>query len=86
MSDRQLCKRRAGRNVAARIGIAEHLARALEGAVFPLWRREILLIARENEATPGVLSLLSCLPDAAFRSAEQIFAQLDVAVATSEWA
>ena len=86
MSDRQLCRRRAGRNAAARLGIAQHLARALEGAVFPLRRREILLIARENEASAGMLSLLSCLPDAAFRSEEHVFAQLDVPAATSEWA
>lgn len=56
--------------------LAEPLQRALEGAVFPLGREQLVRIARENSAAPALLTLLSALPE---RGA---FASLD-AVATA---
>lgn len=41
--------------------LARQLSDALQGAVYPLTRRELLLVARENEAPPMLLTLLSGL-------------------------
>jgi hypothetical protein len=63
--------------------MGQHLERALDGAVFPLRRREVLLVARENGAARTVLTLLSCLPDVPFRSAQEVVAQVDEAQLTA---
>lgn len=41
--------------------LARQLSDALEGAVFPLTRRELVLVARENEAPPMLLTLIGGL-------------------------
>jgi hypothetical protein len=80
MSVRQDLEERAGRRVGRPSGshlLAEHLTRALEGAVFPLRRREMVLVARENDAGRMILTMLSGLPDVAFRSAQEVIERLD---------
>jgi hypothetical protein len=49
-------------------GMKQPLQKALRGAVFPLSRSQLLLLARENEAPAVVLSLLSTLPEHRFES------------------
>jgi hypothetical protein len=44
------------------------LESALHGAIYPLQRRELLLVARENDAPSWLLTYLSGLPDLVFRS------------------
>lgn len=48
------------------------VASALEGAVYPLTRRQLVLVARANEAPRTLLSLLEGIPDATFRSLEDV--------------
>jgi len=52
--------------------LAGQVASALEGAVYPLTRRELVLVARANEAPRTLLSLLEGLPDAGYRSLEDV--------------
>lgn len=52
--------------------LAPHLAKALEGAVFPLDREAIIWVARENEAPSRLLTLLSQLPDRSYPSTDEI--------------
>lgn len=52
--------------------LAIQLDIALEGAVYPLRRREIVLVARENDAAPPLLTLLSGLPDQIFGSHDDV--------------
>lgn len=43
------------------------LSRALEGAVFPLSRSDLIRVARENEAPDTLLTLLEGVPDRTYR-------------------
>jgi len=52
--------------------LAGQVASALEGAVYPLTRRELVLVARANETPRTLLSLLEALPDARYRSLEDV--------------
>lgn len=58
--------------------MADDLQKALLGAVFPLSVEQLLRLARENEASAGVLSLLSTLPRSRFDSLEAVARQLEV--------
>jgi hypothetical protein len=57
--------------------MADDLQKALLGAVFPLSVDQLVLLARENEAAPGVLSLLSTLPRRRFESLEAVARELE---------
>ncbi|MCP3105424.1 DUF2795 domain-containing protein [Myxococcus sp. K15C18031901] len=61
----------------ARVGLHE----ALGGAVFPLTREELSWVARENEASATVLSLLAALPPGEFSSLEAVAEALQKAPA-----
>ena len=50
----------------------EPVAKALEGAVFPLTRSEIIAVARENEASSRMLTLLSDIPNALFANLKEL--------------
>jgi hypothetical protein len=52
--------------------LAQSLQQALLGAVFPLSTDQLLLLARENEAPPVVLTLLSTLPGRRFESLDEV--------------
>jgi len=51
---------------------ATELSDALAGAVFPLSRRELVLVARENEASRGMLATLSALPESQYRNPRDV--------------
>jgi uncharacterized protein DUF2795 len=57
--------------------LAEPLQNALLGAVFPLSTEQLVLLARENEAPPVVLSLLSNLPSRLFESLDAVQQELE---------
>jgi hypothetical protein len=48
--------------------LARSLSQALRGAVFPLCARQLVLLARENDASASLLTLLSGLPKSTFVS------------------
>lgn len=50
----------------------EPVAVALEGAVFPLSRPELLAVAKENEAPPRLLTLLSAIPNTLFANLKEV--------------
>ncbi|HYV48874.1 MAG TPA: DUF2795 domain-containing protein [Myxococcaceae bacterium] len=52
--------------------LAKQVATALEGAVYPLTRREVVLVARANEAPKTLISILEGIPDARFRSLDEV--------------
>jgi len=52
--------------------LAGSIAAALAGAVFPLERSQLVLVARENDAPPAILSLVSSLPDRRFASLAEV--------------
>jgi hypothetical protein len=52
--------------------LASSLRQALQGAVFPISRDHLLLVARENAASPELLTLLAGLPRGDFRSLEAV--------------
>jgi hypothetical protein len=52
--------------------LAQPLQKALLGAVFPLSTEQLVWLARENEAPPVVLSLLSNLPGRLFESLDAV--------------
>lgn len=52
--------------------VATELEAALAGALFPLSRRELLLVARENEAGEGLLAMLSALPESEYRNRRDV--------------
>jgi hypothetical protein len=60
--------------------LAPQGAFALEGAIYPLARREVLVLARENEAPAMLLSLLSLLPDRSFGGEDEVQAALHEAL------
>jgi Protein of unknown function (DUF2795) len=57
--------------------LARPLEEALRGAVFPLSAEQLVHVARENEASPIVLSLLSVLPRQQFVSLDAVTHALD---------
>lgn len=57
-------------DVAAQAARLAH--RALEGAVFPLEREQLVWVARENDAEPGWLSWLSQLAPRLYGSLEEV--------------
>lgn len=61
--------------------LAQQVSEVLLGAVFPLWRLQLLRVARENEAPPTLLTLLSQLPDACYASLAEVQEALDEPVA-----
>lgn len=69
------------RDVEAKLGtpsaMAEPLDAALAGAVYPLNREELVLVARENEAPPLLVTLLSGLGPGDFRSQRAVEEALD---------
>ena len=50
---------------------------ALQGAVYPLGGRQLVQVARENEAPPTILTLLSALPERAFASLDDVARAVD---------
>ena len=52
--------------------LAKQVAAALEGAVYPLTRREVVLVARANEAPKTLISILEGIPDGRFRSLDEV--------------
>ncbi len=52
--------------------LAGDVGRALAGAVFPAHRRDLLLVAEENEAPRTLVTLLAGLPDRPFTSAAEV--------------
>ncbi len=57
--------------------LAQSLHQALLGAVFPLTAEELTWVARENEASPTVLSLLGVLPRGSFPSVDAVAVALE---------
>ncbi|MFY2561453.1 DUF2795 domain-containing protein [Corallococcus terminator] len=64
--------------------LAQSLHQALLGAVFPLSAEELTWVARENEAPPTVLSLLSVLPRGSFPSVDAVAVALEQDAAQEE--
>ena len=52
--------------------LSRELGRALQGAVFPLRRAELVCVARENDAPPALVTLLEGLPDRAYAGYEAV--------------
>jgi len=52
--------------------LAKQVADALAGAVYPLSRRELVLVARANEAPKTLISILEGIPDGRFRSLDDV--------------
>ncbi len=52
--------------------LAQPLDEALRGAVFPLSVEHLVHVARENEAPPVLLTLLSSLPSRAYDSLDTV--------------
>ena len=48
------------------------LSEALQGAVFPLSSRQLVWLARENDASASLLSLLSALTGSAYGSVSAV--------------
>lgn len=57
--------------------LAREVVRALEGAVYPLSRAHLLLLARENEAPDLILTRLSALPNRLFESEAEVTELVD---------
>jgi hypothetical protein len=51
---------------------AAQLSAALEGAVYPLTPRELVCVARENEAAKLIVTLLAALRPGAYRSLDEV--------------
>jgi hypothetical protein len=66
--------------------VVQPLHEALLGAVFPLSTEQLVLLARENEAPPVVLSLLSNLPRRRFESLDAVQHAVDSQAGESEQA
>lgn len=64
--------------------MVDDLQKALLGAVFPLSTDQLVLLARENGASPGVLSLLSTLPRSRFESLEVVARALETQTGESK--
>jgi hypothetical protein len=59
----------------ARSGVhprAQLMRKALLGALFPLSTEQLVQLARENEASPALLTLLGALPQRRFESEEAV--------------
>ncbi len=59
--------------------VTSQVARALEGALWPLGREELVVIARENDGARSILSLLSGLPPGPFPSQADVLDHLETA-------
>ncbi len=57
--------------------LAHQVSDALNGAVYPLARRELLLVARENEAPPMLLTLMSDLRSGSYASLAEVQESLE---------
>ena len=57
--------------------LARQVAEALEGAVYPLTRQQLLWVARENDTPKSVLTLISALPDRPYRSMDEVEEAVD---------
>lgn len=57
--------------------LAKQVVDALEGAVYPLSRAQLLVLARENEAPGLILTRLSSLPDRRFSSEAEVTEWVD---------
>jgi hypothetical protein len=57
--------------------LAQEVSRALEGAVYPLEPSRVVWVARENEAPPTLLSLLSVLRRTRYLSLAEVQEDLD---------
>jgi hypothetical protein len=64
--------------------LAQPLHKALLGAVFPLSTEQLVWLARENEAAPVVLSLVSNLPRRLFESLDAVLRELELQPAVGE--
>jgi hypothetical protein len=60
--------------------LATSLRQALQGAVFPLSRAQLVLVARENAAPAELLTLMAGLPSQEFRSLEAVEFSLEGSV------
>jgi len=63
--------------VSPPLPLAQSLHGALLGAVFPLSAEELTWVARENEASPLLLSLLGGLPRGRFASVDEVAVALE---------
>ena len=63
------------------VSIEVRLASALSGAVYPLSRRELLLVAKESDADPDLLTRLNALPNAHFEHEADVLQRLPTAAA-----
>lgn len=59
--------------------LARELASALNGAVYPLSRGELVTIARENEAPAMLVTLLAGLPQRLYHSEAEVTEVVDEA-------
>lgn len=78
MADLDLDEGRAGRTDGASSSetAATAVGQALQGAVYPLSRDGVVLVARENEADAALLGTLSTLPAQSYRSPDEVIAAL----------
>jgi hypothetical protein len=60
----------------SRMPLLGELQQALEGAVFPLGRSELVSVARENDAPSAMLTLLEGLPAGEYAGYESVEAAL----------
>jgi hypothetical protein len=58
--------------VAEVFPLAGPVSSALEGALFPLNRHQLVVVARENEAPTTLVSLLYGLPDRRFTALDEV--------------
>ena len=52
--------------------LAKQVESALAGAVYPLTRREVVLVARANETPKTLISILEGISDGRFRSLDEV--------------
>lgn len=57
--------------------LAEQVSRALDGAVFPLTRAQLLRVALENEAPTTLVTLFYGLPNRVFRTLDGVQRDLE---------
>lgn len=57
--------------------MAKQVSDALSGAVFPLERHQVIWVARENDASATLLTMLSALPPRRFLSEDEVESALE---------
>ncbi|HLL52209.1 MAG TPA: DUF2795 domain-containing protein [Myxococcaceae bacterium] len=72
------------RDVGQVYPLAKQVSEALMGAVFPLRRDHVVWVARENEASPTLLTLISALPDRTYRSLDEVQEAVDQGLSQSD--